>query len=687
MTMNKLALYHRLAVSNLRRNGQLYLPYGIMGMGLVAMFYIVLFLAGDEKLTQIRGAAYLPFIMQLGTIVVGILSVIMLLYTNSFLMKRRKTEFGLYNILGMEKRHIARVMLVECLYAAAASIVLGLVLGVGLYKLLVLLMLRLMGENAVFGFYLSQRCIVMTAALFGGIYVLGYFYDLIQVARSKPIELLHSSHTGEREPKIKWIMTIVGVAALAGGYYISITTESPLKAIELFFIAVLLVILGTYCLFTAGSIALLKLLKGNKRYYYQPRHMTAVSGLLYRMKQNAAGLASICILSTMVLVMISTTVCLYIGIEDSINLTYPYDLTLSAAAGNVGEEDEAFSVEMQDAIFDVIQETAEEKGVPLALLEKLDYLNIGALFQDGEFCTDISTVEDYASSDLWSLYFITREEYEDFTGTSLDLKENEIALYRLATSSSALPESFRLMGEDYQVKTQLNYYPVPANNGDQMFNCAGVVLSSQAELDRVYEQQQADYGANASGMAHCVVVNYGGAEEEQIRELEREIQDRVHKAASDKAEEMTDGGYGSSSASKQEAWDYDFAMVGSLFFLGLVLGAVFLMATVLIIYYKQVSEGYEDRERFQIMQKVGMSKAEVGQSIRSQILMVFFLPLGMAVLHLAAAYPLLVRLLRIFAISSNMLFVACCCVCVLVFAAAYTVVYGITAKVYDKIVS
>lgn len=443
-------LYARLAFNNLKKNRKIYLPYILTCIVTVLMFYMIHSLSVNESITTMHGGKTIQYSLSYGTIIVGIFAVIFLFYTNSFIIKRRKKEFGLYNILGMEKRHIGVVLIFETLYISLISISIGLLLGIILDKLMYLIIAFILHANYGINFFISWKSILVTFALFAAIYIGIYIFSFIRVQISQPIGLLKGENIGEKEPKTRLVMALIGLLCLTLGYICAVFTKNAIAAIELFFIAVILVIIGTYFLFAAGSIALLKILKHNKKFYYKTNHFTSVSGMIYRMKQNAIGLASICILFTMLLVTISTTTSFMIGKND--------------------------------------------------------------------------------------------------------------------------------MGNDFM------------------------------------------------------------------------------------------------------------SIYGGMFFLGVYLGTLFLMAMILIIYYKQISEGYEDKKRFEIMQKVGMSYAEVKKSISAQILIVFFLPLIMAGIHVAFAFPMINLILDIVGLTNTKLFVFCSLGCFVFFSIIYVIVYLLTAKVYYRIV-
>lgn len=676
----KTSFFIRLAWNNIRKNARLYVPNILSGMGLLGIFYIILTLSMDERLREVRGGSYIETFMVLGVAVIAPLSLILILYTNSFLMKQRNREFGLYNVLGMEKGHIGRILFWETAICAGFVLLGGLAGGILLYKLCALLICRVLAVDSVLGFYhVSLKTLVPSALIFLGMYLLGYLKNRIQIARMNPVELLQSAHTGEREPKVKWLPLLIGMVSLTGGYCIALNVNDPMAALELFFPAVILVIIGTYCLFLTGSIALLKLLKGNKKFYYRKNHMIAVSGLLYRMKQNAVGLASITILATMVIVTVSTTVSMYAGIDDAIRQQYPYQafaygmyFTGEGEATNIPDED----------LLALTREAAQEQGLALSAAQEQRYL-AGAFFQEGDTLR-LRRQGEGGLAGAVQCWFITAEEYEKLTGNALPLGEKQIALYNNAKNIGKMPGKLSVGGLDLESAVMLESYPVPM--GTLISDCYGIVVRDEATLEYIYEQEKADLGKIASQITRELLFDFDN------EEAASKVYPAFTSSLEDKIEEYCfaqpdfNGEIRLRVTSKWEALEGFYGMNGSLLFLGIILSIVFLFATVLIIYYKQISEGYEDRARFQIMQKVGMSGEEVKKAIRSQILLAFFLPLGVAAVHMAFAFPLLTQLLRILFQSNRTLFLACTGVTLGVFALIYVIIYSITARVYYKIV-
>ena len=575
--MRKFGFYPRLAARSLRLNGKFYLPYLLSGVVSAAMLYDILFLNMNRGVARMKGANAVQGLLGFGAIIVALFSFALICYTNGFLMKRRLKELGLYNILGMEKRHLARLLFWETVCSALLCIAGGLLLGILLSKLFLLLLCAVMRVDVAFGFEVPGEAVLYTCIGFAAIFLLTYLWNLVRLSRVKPIELLKGSETGEREPRTKWLLAVVGLLTMGAGYILSFTVQDPVNALALFFLAVLLVIVGTYCLFAAGSIVLLKALRKNRKYYYQTKHFTAISGMLHRMKRNAAGLATICILSTMVLITVSTTLCLYMGVNEILKLTYSRDVQTYVNYG---------SPEDLPKIRAVYEQKAAEYGVKM---------------------------EDFAA----------------------------LCFYAPAT--------------DYiNNRTNIDPYLALTNGSD--------VVGSPADGPmRVYVGCDLPEDADAGLFSAAVKVGIGTGD--------LELSSRWV---------FTDD----SRSGRLDFW----ASLGGFFFIGLFLGSLFLMAAVLIVYYKQVSEGYEDARSFLIMQQVGMTQREVKSSIRSQISTVFFLPLLAAACHTAGAFPMTRKLLLLFGLSNTGLFGLCSGITLLVFAVTYYLIFRLTAREYYRIV-
>lgn len=657
--------YAKLAVSNIRKNSKTYIPYILTCIMTVMMFYIMKSLSVNPGINGMLGDWALAWLLGMGSFIVGAFSLIFLFYTNSFLMKRRKKEFGVFNILGLEKRHLAKVMAFEALFVAVIGIGAGIGFGIALDKLMFLLIARMIGVEVPLGFYISWKVIRYTVVLFGIIFMLIYLWTVNIIRVSNPIELLRGGNVGEKEPKTKWIMAILGVLTLGTGYYIALTVENPLTAFELFFLAVILVIIGTYFLFTAGSIALLKILKKNKKYYYQTKHFISVSGMIYRMKQNAVGLANICILSTAVLVMVSSTTSLMVGMEDIINTRYPNSFSVYS--------DES-SEEVNKQIVSTVKEICKGENISIKNEIEYHYINITAINRGNEFQTAMSDSDVLdVMTKLNILFFSTVDDYNAITGKQVSLADDEVMIY---SNREAYPyDTITVFDREYKIVNVLDEF---YGNGSSESNIASthyIVVSGMEELKRL---EKFTIEASQDLRVTYVIRYYYGIESGDDAEKQVNVFTRVKNRLGEF------NGY----TEIREASRHSFIVLyGGLFFLGIFLGTLFLMATVLIIYYKQISEGYEDRERFEIMQKVGMSKSEVKSAIRSQVLTVFFLPLIFAGLHLAVAFPILTKLLAMLNMSNVSLYAGCVAIGFGVFAVLYVIIYAMTAKTYYKIVS
>lgn len=638
-------IYEKLAVTNLKNNRKTYVPYIFTGVLTVMMFYIIDALSRGKGITQNT----LKICLQYATGVIIVFAVIFLFYTNSFLIKRRKKEIGVYNILGMGKRHIARMMAVETILTAGISILGGLVFGIIFGKLMYLLLLKILHNSVDMQFSVNGTAIVQTVILFAGIFLLTYLYNILQIQLVNPVELLHGGNQGEKEPKSRWLLVIVGVAALGNGYWIALTTEAPLEALLKFFVAVVCVIIGTYALFIAGSIVVLKILRKNKAYYYNPKHFTSVSGMIYRMKQNGAGLANICVLSTMVLVMVSTTVSLYAGMEDILDSRFPRDVSIVCNEADTNKE---------ETLQRLIKEQCEKAGVKITDRVRYRYGSMNAVLKGN----NLEKVEQYyPDNHFYYVEMITQEEYNRIEKQNVSLKEQEILTY--TTNGKCGKKQINIAGQNYQVKKELSEMTSQPKSTAEMYKTLYIVFANAEQIERIESFSYADK------------FNLKGDDGKQKETLEQ-IQNEFY-------EKFPDGTMESRMLSRSSFYE----LYGGLFFIGIYLGSMFIMATVLIIYYKQISEGYDDRERYQIMQKVGMSKKEVKRSIRSQVLSVFFLPLVVAVIHVAVAFKVMTKILGVLNLTNVSLFAVCTIITIAVFAVFYIIVYSITAKEYYRIVN
>lgn len=682
----KKILYLKFAWNNIIKNKYLYIPNIITGTGLIAVFYILMTLSTDDQLANVRGGGSLASIMPLGTVIVGILSFILILYTGSFLMKQRKREFGLYNILGLEKRHVGRVLFWESAISAMISIISGLFFGIVLYKLCVLIICRILKVQSVLGFsYINPKILFLVAVIFAGFYILNMLLHYIQIFKMKLVELLQSSQTGEREPKIKWITLMIGILCLAGGYFISLTTESPLKALLMIFVAILLIILGTYCLFMAGIIALLKFLKSRKNFYYQKRYMTAVSSLLYRMKRNAIGFASITILACGVLVMISSTLSLYIGIEDYVKTNFPHQHTY--AVDFYEENGERYKLSEKE-IRNIVEKATKKGNLKISKSVFYQYLTCGFVFQNGEFITEPDMLDPYIIVPNGAICaFLTAKDYQELTGEQVDISPDEVLVYQPGGNKQKVKDSFAIDGHTFYVKNEIDDFPVLADSArnEVTYDLFGIILSDDTimeEIDRFQNKVYQDVNVIENTLAFDLKnFKHNANLEDYLIDETNKYQRKKYNYGED-AELMSRIVFTDRNGARSDA----YGLLGSLLFLGLILSFVFVFVTALIIYYKQISEGYEDRQRYQIMQKIGMSGYEVKSSIRSQIRIMFFLPIIVAAIHVSVAIPILLKLLRLFFLSDATLFIGCMAGALIVFILIYVVIYRVTARIYYNIV-
>lgn len=655
--MRKSGFFPRLALVNLLRNGRYYGPYLLSCGGTAAMFYILRYLTESDIVSSVRGGAYLQSLMYLGCIVVALFSVVLLLYANSFVMKRRQRELGLYNILGLEKRHIALLCLWETLYCALAAIAGGIAAGILFSKLTLLLLLQIARLPVEFGFEISVPAIFSAASLFAVLFALTLVCNLFRVGRARPVELLHSEAQGEREPRTRRLLVVLGLMTLGGGYFLSWKVQNPTEALVLFFLAVVLVMMGTYCLFTAGSVAVLKALRSNPGYYYQTRHFTAVAGLLHRMKQNAVGLANICILSTMVLVTVSTTVSLYTGMESSLDQMFPHDVDIIQYLTDRGDEEALLTQEELIAQVERNLSAAGRKAEQIQWYTRTDTVgyysgNTFSLnFQEG-----IST----------RLELLTAEAYGRLTGRAAALEPDQVLVQ---TKNLTLPETFYIENLPFHVAGTVADFP--------RRNTTALVSGQSADVFLVV--------ADESVISAIGAQSRNGLDREFRIRMDLDGTDAQKLACVDLLLNGTGGG--TAFNSRQDNAANLYAMYGGFLFLGIFLGLLFLLATALIIYYKQISEGYEDQRRYTILQQVGMTDREVRSSIHSQILLVFFLPLVTAGIHTAAAYPMVSKLLALFQLTSTGHYALCTAGTFAVFCAVYALVYGLTARAYRRIVA
>ena len=678
----KKGFYPKLAFDGIRKNKKMYLPYILTSIGMVMMYYIIIFLQFSQSIKDAVQSSTVTQILGLGSWVIAIFSCIFLFYTNSFLIKRRKKEFGLYNILGMDKHNLGIILFWETLIIAAISLVVGLAAGIAFSKLAELIFLNLLKSDATFDLTVSSQGIGLCAIIFTVINILLFFNSLRQVRSSSAISLVKSEQTGEKPPKGNWIFGILGVLLLGGAYYISLSIKEPLQALTLFFVAVIMVIIGTYLIMISGSVLFCRLLQKNKKYYYKSNHFVSVSSMVYRMKRNGAGLASICILATMVLVMISSTTSLYFGEEDALTSRYPREININFTTLDT----QIYKDGQADKIRSEIDEIANKHNADIH--NSFTYLAgvLSGMVTDGNVETDVRNVYsgtvDY--NRVFQFNFVSIDDYNKIMGTDYKLKDGEAMIYLFRKGSNFNGDKLSFNGgQSFKIVKYLD-------NFISQSDAAMTIVPTMAVF--VNDLDKATQGMTDATHQHDSepVVNFnwsygfdtGLSEDEQIA-LSKDINSYLTDVSDDFKEDIH---FTEVESREQNRLDF-FSLFGGLFGLGIILSIVFIFAAVLIIYYKQISEGYEDQSRFDIMQKVGMTKKEIRKSINSQLLTVFFLPLIFAGMHLAFAAPIIKKLLLLFNLTNLNLFIVTILISFAAFALFYMIVYKITSNAYYKIVS
>ncbi len=672
--------YPKFALSGIKNNKRFYLPYILTCVGMIMMFYIVNFLAVSKAVGSVSGGENAQMMLRLGAWVIAIFSAAFLFYSNSFLMKRRKKEFGLYNVLGMEKKHIGIILFFEDFFVFLFSSVTGLLFGILFSKLFELGLVRMIGADPSFVFSVSLKRLTFTVAVFAVIFSLLFLNSIRQVRSSEAIALLNSESAGEKPPRANYVLGILGVLILAAAYFLAVSIKEPLSALSLFFVAVIMVIVATYLIMISGSVLLCRILQKNKRYYYKPEHFTSVSSMKYRMKRNGAGLASICILSTMVLVMISSTASLYFGAEDALRERYPKDINvdlnfLSPDAAN----DSAI-----DGILKTIEDESERSGIVEISPEYYRWCSFyGLLEKDGSINLDPTEVNNFSASALDSICgfrFIPASDYNRIMNTKLDVKEGEALYFTYRFDES--PELIKVGNTPLTLTKKVEKIPT---NGIMSADITPSLVLIVKDLPSALSSLANE--SDTSGDSIVMTKLSYGFDCKADREKQEKLCERLLEVfGTSEAEKQF--GITSKAVECREADKGDFfAIFGGLFYLGIVLSIVFVIATVLMLYYKQVTEGYEDVKRFEIMQKIGMTKKDIKRSVASQMKVVFFLPLTAALLHLCFAFPLVKKLLTLFNLNNLPLFILCTAVSFAVFTAMYAAVYRITSRAYVSIVA
>lgn len=666
--MNK-NIYTRLGKDNIKKNKNTYFPYVFSSIVMIALFYILSAISGEIDNVDFAGKRTMESILELGVYVAGIFSMAFIFYTNSFLLKRREKELGLYSVLGMEKKHINKVVMYETFYTGGLSIVFGILFGVLFSKLMFAFLLNILKLDTSIKLNIGTKPMIVTCSLFFVIFVLVMIYNMIKIRRTNPIDLIGSDKKGEREPKGNWIVGIIGLLSLGIGYYIALSIKNPINAIRMFFVAVLLVAIGTYFLFTSGSIIILKLLRKNKSFYYNKKNFISVSNMIYRMKQNAMGLANIAILSTAAILTISATTSLYLGLEDVMEHMYPKDVILESS---INDGHEVQDIEKIITVWENKDNVQVKNPLNYYSLSYISYLDGNTFVAD-----NFEKYSDFES--IFDVRIFTLKDYNKIHGQSLELKEDEV--YYHSDAKDLNFNSVKMLGREYRVREKLDTWELSMTN---LFNEINIIVPDLEEIRYLEvaaneEQNQLKSEEGGSYIQYRIYYNY------QF-DLGGEIEDKINFTTNlrDTLNNSVDGNLG-----MRDIYTYREkvqSIYGSVYFIGLLLGILFMVATTLIIYYKQITEGYEDCHRFKTLQQVGMSKGEVKKAVTSQVLLVFFLPLITAISHASIAFSIVSKMLAALSLTNTELFLAVTGGVILVFSLAYGIVYKWTAKVYYKII-
>ena len=655
--------YSKFALNNLVKNKRFILPYILSTIFTIASFYILTSLSLGKNLDKLpQGISATKQVLGFGVIVIAIFSAIFLFYTYSFLIKRRVREFGLYSVLGMTKKQIARILILETIFIAVITLVFGLAFGLLFDKLMLLVLLKLFTAGVSFGFVITPIAVFLTILLFGGIFFLLLIYTVIKISRLKIVALLKEENNGEREPKARLILAILGLGLTGYGYYLAQTIQNPIKAITMFFIAVLAVIFGTYLIFMAVSITVLKLMKNNKTFYYKPKNFISVSGLLYRMKRNAVGLANICILSTMVLVTMGTTSALYAGSEDAYNTRFPRDIIINGYRSTEGKLAE---------IEKNVKKATQDAGVETKDLVSYNMLNVVGRLNG----TEINYESEFTGSfdKIKTIVVLELKDYNKVSKEQKTLNAGETLLF-IDKKGKYEANEITVQGVNLKIKEKLTDFPgalgtAAANIMDTYY----VVVKDNADVKKIESALKKKLNISDG---EGEIFNYVGfnisdkSKEAKVIENFKQLEKEGNINIEGKAENETNfkGFY------------------ASFLFIGVFISMIFVVSQVVIMYYKQISEGYEDKGKFGIMRKVGLTDKQIKQSIRSQVLMIFFAPLAVATLHTVVAYPFIEKILKLFLATDNNVFLIALAVTIAVFAVFYLIVYLITSRIYYRII-
>ncbi len=676
MKRKKNGLFFNLAFNGIKNNHKLYTPYILAAAGITAMLYIIKAINVSELLNYMKGGGILRTILALGVFVIAVFAAVFMAYTHSFLIKSRTREFGLYNVLGMSRFHIARIVAVETLISGAISITGGLAAGLLFEKMAELLLAKLLNVQTSYAMHIDVDSLLWTAGTLAVIFICLMFGNMIRIFGMKTIDLLKSENVGEKPPKGNVFYTIIGFVVLGCAYYMAVSITNPVKAMATFFVAVIMVIAATYIIFVTGSVTICRMLQKKKGYYYQPKHFVSLSSMVFRMKRNGAGLSVICILSTMVLVMIASTSCLYFGGNATINNLYPREMSFRI---NTSREEEA--AEQVETLKQHIISAAKDCGATLSNAVEFSMLAESAVLKNGVADYTISAyLSTSMTDDSWDLYMVSVDDYNKYMGTDLKLADDETICCEYDTKYPY--DTFSISGgNEYRIADRSKDFYMPEGIATDII--PGAVFVVNRLPDKIPGDEYKEYSLNNTVFTFAFDIN-------ETPERQIEVFDYIGAKifASDMGSESDRSQINFyTSECREDIRNEFYELYGGLFFLGMVLSLVFTFALVLIIYYKQISEGFEDRARFEIMRKVGMTKEEIKRSVNSQMGSVFFIPLAAAVMHLGFAFPMIYRMLRLFGLKNLWMLVGTAVISVLIFAVIYTIVYKITSNKYYSLVS
>lgn len=679
----KIGFYPKLAWDGIRKNKKIYLPYILTCIGMVMMFYIIHYLAAMPTLASMHGGHTMTEILGFGFWIVALFAVIFLFYTNSFLMRRRQKEYGLYNMLGMGKWHLTMLLFWENAIVFVMAMLGGLLGGILLSKIAELCLVMVLGGTVNYDLTVSKEAFTDTWLIFIPIFGVIYIKNFFQLRRLSAVALLKSENSGEKPPKANYLFGIAGIVLLVGAYYIALSIESPLIALAWFFVAVAMVIVATYLLFISGSVMLCKLLQKNKRYYYKKNHFVSVSSMAYRMKRNGAGLASICILSTMVLVMMMGAGSLYFGKEDSLNTRYPYDLAVTVDfLTDAGAQQ--YTKEKEDFLYAQVNEVLKEHGVEPKNVDLFLSTSAAGMLRDGKLIFDpalVDTVDAETMKDVATIYLIPLSAYNQCMHTQETLAEDEVMLHciRRTYNDATITLSD---GTVWKVKKQVDAMVGSGSALVSIIPSAFIVVPDLSKAIDILDTELRDISEES-----CRLEWMYSFDTDLSAEQERALSDALLERLRDLDLSGKGGFYASDVECREEERAEYYGLFGGIFFLGIFLSILFIAATVLIIYYKQITEGYEDASRFGIMRKVGMTTKDIRKSINSQMLTVFFFPLITASLHVSFAFPMVLKLLAMFNLRNTALSLTVTGAAIIVFGIFYAIVYRITSNAYYKIVT